>query len=185
MATLQVGDHVSPTAACLQKCYDMGIRAPKAGVVEERDITGRCLVSDAAWHESHFNLVKRPNSAPDYSNVGARTAAGLTEKLLGAAGEAEGPKGEFSEFELLDELRQYIKATYGQHYAKDGVQAFALIAKKPERGLAFALGNVIKYSDRFGSKGGLNRADLLKVAHYSILALHCADKLGTANGQGK
>lgn len=89
-------------------------------------------------------------------------------------------EGEFHEMELLDELRAYIRGTYGEHYAKDGVQAFALIAKRPERGLAFALGNVIKYSDRFGQKAGHNRKDLLKVAHYSILALHCADALEKA-----
>lgn len=92
---------------------------------------------------------------------------------------------QFNEFSILDDLRVYIRKTYGQHYAKDGVQAFALIAKRPERGLAFALGNVIKYADRFGAKNGFNRDDLLKVAHYSVLAMYCADKLEAANGQGK
>ena len=34
------------------------------------------------------------------------------------------------------------------------------------------LGNIIKYAQRYGKKNGRNRADLLKVAHYAIMALH-------------
>ena len=34
------------------------------------------------------------------------------------------------------------------------------------------LGNIIKYAQRYGKKNGKNRADLLKVAHYAIMALH-------------
>jgi hypothetical protein len=90
-------------------------------------------------------------------------------------------EGEFGEMAILGELQAYIRKTYGEHYAKDGVQAFALIAKRPQRGLNFALGNVLKYSDRFGEKDGMNRKDLLKVAHYSVLAIHCLDALEKAN----
>ena len=34
------------------------------------------------------------------------------------------------------------------------------------------LGNIINYAQRYGKKNGKNRADLLKVAHYAIMALH-------------
>lgn len=100
-------------------------------------------------------------------------------------GEATGWQGEFNEAALIEELRAYVRKTYGQHYAKDGVQAFSLIAKRPERGLHFALGNVIKYADRFGAKAGHNRDDLLKVAHYSLLALYAADKMEARNAKSQ
>lgn len=42
--------------------------------------------------------------------------------------------------------------------------------------MGFALGNVLKYSQRYGKKEGLNRADLLKVVHYGIIALAMHDR---------
>lgn len=81
----------------------------------------------------------------------------------------------FNEGEILSELRSYICNTYGEHYANEenGLQTFQLIAKDPLRGLAFATGNCMKYADRYGKKNGYNRKDLIKIAHYAILALYC------------
>jgi hypothetical protein len=42
--------------------------------------------------------------------------------------------------------------------------------------MGFALGNVLKYAQRYGKKDGHNRADLLKILHYTIIALDCHDK---------
>lgn len=158
---------VEPTDACLQFCYSRDMRAPKGGRVEaRRESTGTLLVASESWHESHFKKIEK---AEPVKIQGREADLAILDEV-----------GEFAEAEILNELTAYIRKTYGEHYAKDGVQAFALIAKRPQRGLNFALGNVIKYSDRFGQKGGNNRADLLKVAHYSILALHCAAQLEKA-----
>lgn len=85
----------------------------------------------------------------------------------------------FNEGRLIEELRTYIDATYSQHYASDkkDIQTFELIAKYPERGLSFAIGNVMKYADRFGYKDGMNRKDLLKMLHYGIFALYAFDNM--------
>ena len=43
-------------------------------------------------------------------------------------------------------------------------------------GEGFTLGNVIKYAQRYGKKDGYNRKDLLKVLHYTLMALFIHDK---------
>lgn len=84
----------------------------------------------------------------------------------------------FNEEELLKELTEYIQKAYGNHYAENGkIQAMELIASSG-KGTAFALGNIIKYADRYGKKGDsveAYRKDLMKIAHYAILALHSHD----------
>ena len=47
--------------------------------------------------------------------------------------------------------------------------------------MGFTIGDIIKYASRYGKKDGRNRADLLKILHYSILALYVHDK-ETNNG---
>ena len=43
-------------------------------------------------------------------------------------------------------------------------------------GEGFCIGNILKYSQRYGKKEGKNRADLLKVLHYALIALHVHDQ---------
>lgn len=85
----------------------------------------------------------------------------------------------FREDELLDELRAYVDATYGQHYAgSDRFQSTEVIIDR-DRGEGFCLGNVDKYSNRYGRKGENPaewRKDLMKILHYSLLMLYVHDK---------
>ena len=41
--------------------------------------------------------------------------------------------------------------------------------------MGFALGNVLKYAQRYGKKDGANRKDLMKILHYALIALHQHD----------
>ena len=41
--------------------------------------------------------------------------------------------------------------------------------------MGFCLGNVLKYAQRYGKKNGLNKDDLMKIAHYAIMALYVHD----------
>jgi len=78
----------------------------------------------------------------------------------------------FNEEILLKEVKEYIDSTYSQHYAGNGkTQSMDLISASG-KGLDFCLGNIIKYSSRFGKKDGENRKDIMKVVHYGILALN-------------
>ena len=82
------------------------------------------------------------------------------------------PDYKFNERQILDEILQHINKTYKSHYAKaKKFQTFESIHDSGH-GLGFALGNVKKYIDRYGQKNGYNREDLLKSAHYIILALY-------------
>ena len=85
----------------------------------------------------------------------------------------------FKEDQIWGEVKTYIDSTYFGHYAKGSnkVQTTELIAADPMRGLHFCLGNIMKYADRTGYKEGLNRKDLLKVAHYTVMALKCLDDI--------
>lgn len=81
----------------------------------------------------------------------------------------------FSEDKLILELKEYIDKTYGQHYAKSKIQSTEFIMDAGH-GEGFCIGNIIKYAQRYGKKAGKNRADLLKVCHYSIMMLHVHDQ---------
>ena len=81
------------------------------------------------------------------------------------------PKWKYMEEQILQEIREYVASTYGAHYVgSDNVQAIDLIAAKGHLE-GFAVGNVIKYGSRYGSKGGHNPDDLMKVIHYAMFAL--------------
>ena len=83
----------------------------------------------------------------------------------------------FNEGALIQELQQYIDATYEGHYSKNKFQSTEFIIDCGH-GMGFALGNVLKYAQRYGKKGTREdaRKDLLKVIHYGIIALHNHDK---------
>ena len=81
----------------------------------------------------------------------------------------------FNEGELLDEMRDYINSTYDAHYSQSQYQSTEII-EDMGHGMGFALGNVIKYCQRYGKKQGYNRADLMKVIHYGLIALAMHDR---------
>jgi len=80
----------------------------------------------------------------------------------------------FNEDVLLDEMQEYIDETYGAHYSQNQYQSTEII-EDMGHGMGFALGNVIKYCQRYGKKDGYNRDDLKKVIHYGIIALAMHD----------
>ena len=81
----------------------------------------------------------------------------------------------FAEGELLAEIKKYIDATYGEHYATDKYQATDLIIDAGH-GEGFCIGNIMKYAKRYGKKHGYVRADLLKIIHYAVIMLHVHDQ---------
>jgi len=80
----------------------------------------------------------------------------------------------YSEDRILKEMDQYIRGTYDKHYSKNKFQATEFIIDSGH-GMGFCLGNVMKYAQRYGKKGGRNRDDLMKIAHYAIMAMHTHD----------
>lgn len=169
---LSIYDVVTAVDGSIQAAHANGFKIPPTGEITVIAIDGeQVLLADGTiWHHSHFKKVGESL---------------LKEEAMEAAAEMDfaedieelSQHGEFNEFVTLVEIGEYIAETYGEHYAKDGVQAFALIAKRPARGRDFAIGNVLKYADRYGNKGGHNRKDLLKIVHYAILAIYAHDEL--------
>ena len=82
----------------------------------------------------------------------------------------------FREPELLDEFKRYIDSTYDQHYAKNKFQSTEVIIERGH-GTGFCMGNVDKYSNRYGNKGTRDdaRKDLMKILHYTLLQLYVHD----------
>lgn len=80
----------------------------------------------------------------------------------------------YSEDVLIDEIKNYIDATYNEHYSQNKFQATEFIMDSGH-GEGFCIGNIMKYAQRYGKKDGYNRKDLLKVIHYAIMALHNHD----------
>lgn len=82
----------------------------------------------------------------------------------------------FNEEELIRELILYVNSTYSQHYSRNKFQATEFIVDSGH-GIGFTIGNILKYSQRYGKKGTREdaRKDLLKVLHYTLLALYTHD----------
>jgi hypothetical protein len=80
----------------------------------------------------------------------------------------------YSEDRILKELKEYIDATYTEHYSQNKFQATEFIMDSGH-GEGFCIGNIMKYAQRYGKKDGKNKKDLLKVIHYGIMALHNHD----------
>lgn len=87
----------------------------------------------------------------------------------------------FNEGSLIEEIQSYIDKTYGGHYSKSKFQSTEFIIDCGH-GMGFALGNVLKYAQRYGKKEGYNRSDLMKIIHYAIIAMHVHD---LNNGENK
>jgi hypothetical protein len=80
----------------------------------------------------------------------------------------------YSEDRILKEIKEYIDATYGEHYSQNKFQATEFIMDSGH-GEGFCIGNIIKYAQRYGKKDGHNRKDLMKVLHYAIMSIHNHD----------
>ena len=81
----------------------------------------------------------------------------------------------FNEGTLIRELKEYIDGTYSGHYSKNKFQSTEFIIDCGH-GMGFALGNVLKYAQRYGKKDGANRKDIMKILHYALIALHQHDE---------
>ena len=80
------------------------------------------------------------------------------------------------EKKALKDLETYVLGTYAEHYAKNGTQAIDLIIDSGY-GVDHAMANVIKYAARQGKKEGADpKHDILKMAHYCLLALVALEK---------
>ena len=89
----------------------------------------------------------------------------------------------FDEDKYLTEIWDTIDKPYSSHYAQNKVQSTEFIADAGH-GEGFCIGNIIKYAQRYGKKGGFNRNDLTKVAHYVIIMLCLHDNYYKRESQG-
>lgn len=81
----------------------------------------------------------------------------------------------FDEDVYFLEAYDYVGKTYLQHYVEsDGRQALDDVFEAGH-GIGFCVGDIIKYAKRFGKKNGYNRDDLLKIMHYTVLAMYVLD----------
>lgn len=80
----------------------------------------------------------------------------------------------YNEDKILSDLVEYVNSTYDKHYSKNSFQATEFIIDAGH-GEGFCIGNIMKYAQRYGRKGGRNRDDLMKIAHYAIMAIHVHD----------
>ena len=80
----------------------------------------------------------------------------------------------YNEDELIKQFKEYVDNTYEQHYSQNKYQATEFIIDGGH-GEGFCMGNILKYAQRYGKKNGYNRADLLKVLHYALMALYVHD----------
>jgi len=71
---------------------------------------------------------------------------------------------------ILNEILEYIKSTYSEHYSSNGFQlqdAFSELGIQEQ----FAQASALKYLYRYGKKQGKNKTDLYKAVHYICMLL--------------
>jgi len=83
----------------------------------------------------------------------------------------------FNEANLISEFKEYVDATYNSHYSQNGFQSTEIIVERGH-GTGFCMGNIDKYSNRYGKKGNHaeQRKDLIKIMHYALIQLSIHDK---------
>jgi Protein of unknwon function (DUF3310) len=82
------------------------------------------------------------------------------------------PNYKYNEQEILQEIADHIKSTYGQHYqGQENIQCFDAWIALGDSEKTFR-DNILSYLWRYGKKNGKNRDDLLKAAHYIMMMLH-------------
>ena len=86
----------------------------------------------------------------------------------------------FREDRILNELKAYIDNTYDEHYSRTKFQSAEFIFDSGH-GVGFAVGNIMKYAQRYGKKNGYNRKDILKIIHYAIMLLYVHDTYDQQN----
>jgi len=82
----------------------------------------------------------------------------------------------FNEGGYISELQEYIDSTYNSHYSTSKIQSTEVIIDRGH-GTGFCMGNVDKYSNRYGNKGTRDdaRKDLMKILHYALIQLYIHD----------
>jgi hypothetical protein len=90
------------------------------------------------------------------------------------------PVYKYNENKYIEEISSYINKTYSEHYSQNKFQATEFIIDSGH-GTGFCMGNVMKYAQRYGKKGGRDdwRKDLVKVIHYAMMQLHVHDNEGS------
>jgi len=81
-----------------------------------------------------------------------------------------------NEDKIMNEIRDYIEATYSQHYATDkNIQVTDIWESMGMAKEAYRT-NMVKYIIRAGNKDGQERKDIMKIIHYAILYLNEMEK---------
>lgn len=84
----------------------------------------------------------------------------------------EEPVFNYLEGQHLADLVEYISNTYGEHYAANPSMQTIDIWEAKESLETTSVDTAIKYLMRYGKKAGRNKKDLLKAAHYILLAMY-------------
>jgi len=90
----------------------------------------------------------------------------------------------YNEEEIVKELLEYIRGTYGQHYAAndENIQTLDFIEASHGDGEPFSRDNILKYTSRYDKKGTPKR-DIMKIMHYAVLLMffHSKNSQTTSN----
>ena len=111
----------------------------------------------------------------DYAPGGVlHISGGNTNVNLGSF--SSNVKYKYEEDKIINELLEYIRGTYNQHYSAGDqkIQTLDLIEACGD-GEAFCRSNILKYASRYDKKGSARR-DIMKILHYAVLLLNFNDK---------
>jgi hypothetical protein len=83
-----------------------------------------------------------------------------------------GVKFKYNEDKILDEFREYLTATYSEHYKTDEIECFDAWMALGDATPTFR-NTALKYLWRYGKKQNTtHKRDLFKALHYVLMMLH-------------
>ena len=80
----------------------------------------------------------------------------------------------YNEDKTIEEIAEYVKNTYDEHYSEGNIQTLDFIAACGDV-LPFCRANILKYASRYNKKGNA-RKDIFKIIHYAMLLLYFSEK---------
>ncbi|NDG30647.1 DUF3310 domain-containing protein [bacterium] len=78
----------------------------------------------------------------------------------------------YKEDVFINDFKNYIESTYGQHYINDGKLQVVDVWHARGSLSTTAIDTALKYLMRYGKKDGRNKKDLMKAVHYILLTMY-------------
>ena len=124
--------------------------------------------SPSSKDQSKYNNTKLPQESTSRGMLDDRAHNLYPDKKMKKENKID---YKFNEANTIAQIKRYVDGTYERHYGYGQYQATDMIIDAGH-GEGFCIGNIMKYAMRYGKKNNKSQVDLLKIIHYTLIALY-------------